>query len=653
MRYWLIGLVAACLASPAGAREFKFTYGNSEIDFVAWTPAAPEYDYAGLAPSAERIRELEATGALVAELLVGEELHLRADGTIETRSTRVRYFLSKAATQEYGNMSEWVDAAFDKLSIEQAYTLTPDGRRLDVEPNAIDIRPDSSDDIFDDNFEVVLPYPGVEPHAITVVVTRSVEDSRALPIPWSRILRPEWFVPIEMVDMRFTWDSEAEAPAWSASIDGCKAAALAIECHFEKLPAVPSGENVVYSDVIATVAIAPKASWQTLAGSVSAYLEPKINALDPEIEQFVSALKAKTNNQDDILAELQRFVSQDIRYVGLEKGTGGIVPRDPALTFRQRFGDCKDKTTLFLAMARRAGFSAYPLLVATRRTKPGNLPLPALGYFDHMIACVHRDGAPDLCTDLTDPYSPVDSLSAGTQGTVALAIEATTEDVASLPADTYLDRVRVFEENAFNVTGGVEINGSYIYGGQYAAWLRGKIQPLDLGERKKWLSEWFRDNVGYKAEPELSVLDLHEVGKSLTIQYAMSFRSMIDPDQVRDDGLEYSDREPALRSIRRTYEAANRHFPTSFIGLEYASEFRYVFPADYDIVFTGAKLDLESPYGDLRRDYDRDGTAMSVRTRANFPAATIPLADKPRFNRWLGYVEDHSKFWFKLTRLKP
>ena len=61
-------------------------------------------------------------------------------------------------------------------------------------------------------------------------------------------------------------------------------------------------------------------------------------------------------------------MSQDIRYVGIEKGTGGIMPRDPGLTFRQRFGDCKDKATLFLAMAKQAGFSAYPMLVATRRT---------------------------------------------------------------------------------------------------------------------------------------------------------------------------------------------------------------------------------------------------------------------------------------------
>ena len=151
--------------------------------------------------------------------LVGEEVHLRSDGTIETRSTRIRYFLARAAAQQYGNMSEWVDAAFDKLAIEQAYTLMPDGRRLPVEPSAVDIRADSQDDIFDDNFEVILPYPGVEPHAMAVVVTRSIEDSRALPIPWSRAFRPEWFVPIEKFDLRFTWDAGVEAPAWKSDTD--------------------------------------------------------------------------------------------------------------------------------------------------------------------------------------------------------------------------------------------------------------------------------------------------------------------------------------------------------------------------------------------------------------------------------------------------
>lgn len=650
LRLWLIGLALATLCPPAAADGFKFKYGDAEVGFVSWAPAEPQFDYASLAPSVERIKELEATGAMVAELLVREHAHLRSDGTIETVSTRIRYFLSRAAAQQYGNMSEWVDAAFDKLAIEQAYTLTPDGKRLPVEPSAIDIRPDSQDDIFDDNFEIILPYPGVEPHAIAVIVTRSVEDSRILPIPWSRAFRPEWFVPIEKFDLRFAWDAGVEAPAWKSDTGNCKAEGLAIECHLEKLPAVPSGENVPYSDVVSTIAIAPKASWQTLAGRISAYIQPKIEKPDPDIEQFVTALRVKAKDQQEILAELQRFVSQDIRYVGIEKGTGGIIPRDPGLTFRQRFGDCKDKATLFLAMAREAGLSAYPMLVATRRTDPKRLPLPALGYFDHMIACVHRDGAPDLCTDLTDPYSPVDSLSSGTQGTVALAIEATTDDVEALPRETFLDRIRVFEENAFNEDGDLDIHGSYIFTGQYAAWLRAKLQPLDLAEQKNWLVDWYEGTVRYRGEPELSVLDLHDVEEPLTIQYATSFPRSIDPDYVRSKGMEYSDSEAILRSVRQNYEAANEHFPSSFPGLEYQGETRYVFPDEYNIVFNGAEIDFESPYGELRRDYDHGHSVISVRTSAKLPATKVSLDDKPRFNRWLGYLEDHSKFWFKLTR---
>ena len=156
--------------------------------------------------------------------------------------------------------------------------------------------------------------------------------------------------------------------------------------------------------------------------------------------------------------------------------------------------------------------------------------------------------------------------------------------------------------------------------------------------------------VKYKSEPELSVVDLLEVDKPLTIQYATSFSRMVDPDYVRTNGMEFSDYEAVLRGVRQNYQSTNQHFAAPFPGVQYQGEVRYIFPDDYSIAFNGAEVDFKSPFGELHRDYDRGRSMITVRTTAKLPAATVSPDDKVRFNRWLGYVEDHSKFWFKLTR---
>ena len=63
------------------------------------------------------------------------------------------------------------------------------------------------------------------------------------------------------------------------------------------------------------------------------------------------------------LKALHRWVAQDFRYISISLGDGGFQPRAPAEVVTTRSGDCKDKATLFVALARKLGFKAYPVLL--------------------------------------------------------------------------------------------------------------------------------------------------------------------------------------------------------------------------------------------------------------------------------------------------
>ncbi len=87
---------------------------------------------------------------------------------------------------------------------------------------------------------------------------------------------------------------------------------------------------------------------------------------------------------------LLRFVQQDVRYLGMELGAGTHRPSPPEVVLARRFGDCKDKTLLFCALARVAGVKVFPALVHTEYKDRAEKVPPSPGSFDHVIAAIER-----------------------------------------------------------------------------------------------------------------------------------------------------------------------------------------------------------------------------------------------------------------------
>ena len=62
----------------------------------------------------------------------------------------------------------------------------------------------------------------------------------------------------------------------------------------------------------------------------------------PEMKQKVAVLTAGATTATDKMAALAKFVQQDIRYVAIELGIGGIQPHAAGEVFQHRYGDCKE-----------------------------------------------------------------------------------------------------------------------------------------------------------------------------------------------------------------------------------------------------------------------------------------------------------------------
>ena len=135
------------------------------------------------------------------------------------------------------------------------------------------------------------------------------------------------------------------------------------------------------------------------------------SAMVSKVKELTSTLHlGSTPTPKDALRAIFKFVSQEVRYMGLtmEDTSPGYAPHDVDVTFDNRYGVCRDKAGLLVAMLRLAGFRAFPVLIHVGAKLDPEVPQP---FFNHAIVAVeneegklHSTPTPSTCTYvLMDP----------------------------------------------------------------------------------------------------------------------------------------------------------------------------------------------------------------------------------------------------------
>ncbi|HET8712860.1 MAG TPA: DUF3857 domain-containing transglutaminase family protein [Gemmatimonadales bacterium] len=237
---------------------------------------------------------------------------------------------------------------------------------------------------------------------------------------------------------RFTLDTPVElrvpvvehnlsAPAQEQVADGRRrrtwAARELPEIEWERYAGSPN-------KVVQSVSVGGAVSWPDVGTWYRQFLVDRFT-LTPEIVAAHAAQLKGAKTQDDSVRATYRWVAQDFRYVSLSLGDGGYLPRTPAEVFRTRFGDCKDKTVLFVSLLRRMGLTAYPVLVNS--SGPVDSLFPGVKQFDHMIAAVVRRGKVEYA-DVTPSLVPYGELPTDLHGEAGLALPESGARVVVMPA---------------------------------------------------------------------------------------------------------------------------------------------------------------------------------------------------------------------------
>ena len=109
--------------------------------------------------------------------------------------------------------------------------------------------------------------------------------------------------------------------------------------------------------------------------------------LKQKAAEFLSFYDEESN-----IISIIRFVQDEIRYLGFEQGINGFKPHKPSSVLDQRFGDCKDKSLLLVALLQYCEVEAFPVLTHLSQGYTLNNGAPSPLSFDHCIVGFNYKG---------------------------------------------------------------------------------------------------------------------------------------------------------------------------------------------------------------------------------------------------------------------
>ena len=150
-------------------------------------------------------------------------------------------------------------------------------------------------------------------------------------------------------------------------------------------PDAPIGAPARYA-VIGRLYASSFGRWEDVSALISPLFD-KAAQLEPDspLRAEAAAIAARSTDPKVRAFEALQLVEGKVRYFFVGTDDGGYIPASADETWRRRFGDCKGKTVVLLALLRQLGVQAEPALVSTQQGDGMDQNIPGLGWFNHVI----------------------------------------------------------------------------------------------------------------------------------------------------------------------------------------------------------------------------------------------------------------------------
>lgn len=339
------------------------------------------------------------------------------DGTSIHWDDEYTRILTEKGRRDASEFEFFFDAHYGTAMVVRAEILKPDGRVVPIDTAAYSrIMTEQGQmgmNIYDPNYKTLsLSLPGIEIGDTYHILTCEVTHKAIFPGTWSGYSVFEADMPILRLD--YAVSSPPELPLRHTLLRAAVSNTVSYAAtrqpdgrtlHTWKIRDVPrifpEPDMPPLHTQVQRLLVSTLPDWRTVSRWYWTLCQPALAKVTPQMRQKIDALVAGAATRDEKIRRIFKFVSQEIRYMGItaEEVSPGYEPHDVNLTFDNRYGVCRDKAALLAALLPLAGIPAYPVLINASNKMDPDAPLP---YFNHAITAVDKPGGGYELMDPTD-----------------------------------------------------------------------------------------------------------------------------------------------------------------------------------------------------------------------------------------------------------
>ena len=595
---------------------------------------------AALIASAPTAAEHPQAGALI--LLSEETIEVTADNKELTRLRYIIKILNERGKEKFAEMPTSYDSTFEKVILEYARTITPDGRVLEVGSRHIrDVSKYMNFPLYSNARVQIISFPEIAEGSTIEYAVR---------IERNQLINKDDFVSGNSL--------QTSEPVISATFDLAVASGKEVfikplneaynDFKADLTPRVEkSAEKTVYRwrfanipqiipepSMPASTEINPSLVFSTFKDWEQVYrwwwglAQDKIQA-DQAIKNKVRDLTRATASDEEKARALYHFCAREIRYVAVEYGQAGYEPHQAADIFRNKYGDCKDQAILLVTMMREAGLAAWPVLIGTKDGYNLDPGFPAM-LFNHAIAAVSLEGRL-VFLDPTAETCSFGDLPSGDQGRNVLVVRPDGYSIEHIPLFP-AQHNRVRQQTDITLKADESIAASK------------HIQSFGLYDQfqRYWLlytvPELVRDQLAAKAQEasigaqldDYSADNLADLNKPVTLRY--SFR-----------GTEYFTTAGALRimpqlaSVDTSLVAKEkRRYPIEFGFLDTRQvRINLRLPPGFVIQYKPEDIAQDSPWFSFAASYRQDGRQLIFSQEVIVKQPVVSVSEYRQFKAFM------------------
>jgi hypothetical protein len=393
--------------------------------------------------------------------------------------------------------------------------------------------------------------------------------------------------------------------------------------------------------------------WKAL-GLWCTHLEADRPNPTPEITAKAQELTAGAPDFYSKLKSITEYIQKNVRYFIVARGIGGLQAHFAADIYRNRYGDCKDKTTLLISMLQAIGIQAYYVPVDDRR---GVVDPDAPSFYgDHMITAIAipadvqdkrleavvkaKDGKRYLIFDPTNERTPVGNLPSYLQGGYGILSAGEASQIIALP-------VLAPESN------GMERKGSFTLSPQGA--LTGTVDTTQTGpegadfrlllkytddkERREFWEKYVAHDLPGVVLNSFEFVQPADLVKPLEFHYKVTVPEyahtagpllLVRPRVVGDDAVPFDDK---LRTLPIDLEATGR----------WRDSFDIAIPDGYVVDETPDPVDVDMDFASYHSSVSVKGSLLHYESEYVVRQVEIPAIRAEDFRKLQSAVLSNEK----------